>query len=171
MTTVGLISETPDDSALEIPNKMSQKKRDTAKKQKHMRVDSIASSQAGLISATTPAAEEKVVVVSPRNDPVEDMIHDLYSEDNMGDYDSPAVGKEQDKKLNPVIEESHEYSVTNNIVSPQKSLKPQVSVIEELEDKEPRIDISRNAAGRDETSITPKAFNQNDFFAHALSIS
>lgn len=45
------------------------------------------------------------------------MIHDLYSEDMDNDdadnYSSPkAAKKDADEKLNPVIEESHEYSVT-----------------------------------------------------------
>lgn len=111
------------------------------------------------------------------------MIHDLYSEDmNEDSYESPEPAKEIAKKLNPVIEESQDYSITpsrivqTNVKSPQREVfQPKISVIEASKEKEDDVKIdlnlSSNPVAQNYSSVTPKAFNQNEFFQQALTIS
>lgn len=116
------------------------------------------------------------------------MIHDLYSEDmNNEDYSSPDKPEElQNNKLNPVIEESNEYSITPSCIvqtgrkSPERNTRmPKICVIDASatkndKDETFKIDLNlgnNNGFGKTISSVTPKAFNQNEFFQQAQNIS
>jgi len=185
VTTCGLTSHAPDDSAFEVPHKSHKKQ-----KQKKLKKSEVSRQTSKTDSnATEPITPLNGGEVQNKND-VEDMIQDLYSQDDIDaeDYDSPEM-KQEPQKLNPVIEESHEYSVTPSrvvqsgapasaIISPQRNyLAAQLAVREAqknqklqksqtLESVPATGNQSRNHA---DDSITPKGFNQNEFFTTAMS--
>lgn len=178
VTTVGLLSsQAPDDSATDYPNKAG---RVTKKKQnRHERVESVASSTAPMVLSDKSETKKPEPIATDNG--LEDMIQDLYSEDNLEDpmYDSPS---EAEEKLNPVIEESHEYSVTpsrviqtatvSNVVSPQREktnttvkrfepTQPNPVVVSPLESRRQSEDVAR---------IVPRVFNQNEFMLTAAQL-
>jgi len=103
---------------------------------------SAATSTAGAVKSEKP--KETIPVIQPetqavrKTDAVEDMIQDLYSEDNLEgleDYNSPTTKKEP--LLNPVIEESHEYSVTpSRVVQSSNAISNVVTPIRENQNKQ-----------------------------------
>lgn len=110
VTTTGLMSGAADDLAEEVPSKTR------AVAQTPEAESSEYDSSLQHKSAAKSSKKSKAIV--------EDLIQDIYSEDNLENFDSP--DKQAEEKLNPVIEESHEYSVTpsrvihTNTVSPAK---------------------------------------------------
>lgn len=157
VTTVGLVSSEAADEAIEIPSKAAQKKkkgkqekkRGKQEKKKDQQVtqnlqdqSSAATSTAGAVKSEKP--KETIPVIQPetqavrKTDAVEDMIQDLYSEDNLEgleDYNSPTTKKEP--LLNPVIEESHEYSVTpSRVVQSSNAISNVVTPIRENQNKQ-----------------------------------